>query len=388
MDRVLIYRSSLLSLSETFIKEQVLAYRRWRGTLVGMRRVSAGLRLDGLDLCLLRPDHPDLVDRIFWKFALMSGTLPPHVVEALTGASLLHVHFGPDALEAWPLARVLKLPMLVTLHGYDINIERDWWEAGHGGRAMRKYPLRLLELAQHPSVRFIAVSDAIRRRAISYGIPVDKLTVHHIGVDITKFAPGGRPIDERERRVLFVGRLVEKKGCEYLIRSFAHVQQALPDASLIIVGDGHMRDKLKQLARQLGVHAQFRGALSSAEVQKELHVARVFCLPSVTAANGDAEGLPTVLLEAQASGVPVITSARGGVEEAVCEGTTGFTFQERNVDTLAARLCELLRSNRTARSMAAAGPRFIAEKFDIGCRTAELELHYDKYIAGPDAGGH
>ena len=81
--------------------------------------------------------------------------------------------------------------MLVTLHGYDININRGWWEAGYGGPAMRNYPKRLLELASHPRVSFIAVSEAIRRRAISYGIPEEKITVRYIGVDTSKFRAGG-----------------------------------------------------------------------------------------------------------------------------------------------------------------------------------------------------
>jgi glycosyltransferase involved in cell wall biosynthesis len=136
---------------------------------------------------------------------------------------LLHAHFGVDAITAWPVAKALDLPMIVTLHGYDINICRKWWEAGYGGRVMRKYPSRLLDLAKEPRVRFIAVSEAVRRRAMSYGIPAEKLRVHYIGVDTKKFAPGDRSVVERERRVLFVGRLVEKKGYEYLIRASALV---------------------------------------------------------------------------------------------------------------------------------------------------------------------
>jgi glycosyltransferase involved in cell wall biosynthesis len=181
--------------------------------------------------------------------------------------------------------------------------------------------------------------------------------------------------------VLFVGRLVEKKGCEYLIRAFAQVKQLVPDASLIIAGDGVLRGELSQLARQLGVRAQFRGALSSDEVAQELHLARVFCLPSVTAANGDAEGFGIVLLEAQASGVPVVTSAMGGASEGINEGVTGFAFRERDVDTLAARLVELLTNDAIAASFALAGPRFVSQRFDLHRCTEALEALYDHTLA-------
>jgi glycosyltransferase involved in cell wall biosynthesis len=245
---------------------------------------------------------------------------------------------------------------------------------------MREYPALLLELARHPRVRFIAVSHAIRQCAIAFGIPEDKLSVHYIGVDPRKFTPNGLPVTRRERRVLFVGRLVEKKGCEYLLRAFAQTQVAVPDASLIVVGAGPLLGPLRQLAGQLRVRAEFRGALSSREVQKELSLARAFCLPSIIAANGDAEGLGMALLEAQASGVPVVTSAAGGAEEGIENGRTGFRFREKDIVALAGHLTTLLTDDATASAMAAAGPRFVADKFDCLQCTKALESHYDVTI--------
>jgi glycosyltransferase involved in cell wall biosynthesis len=382
MRAVLVYKSDLLPLSETFIKEQVLALRRWRGVLVGMRRLHQ-LPLNGLDIRVLRPDQPSLLNRLGWTLTKSIGTVPRSAVKVLErdSASLMHAHFGHGAIEAWDFARALNIPMLVTLHGYDINISREWWEGGHGGEASLDYPARLLRLAKHPRVGLIAVSNAVRQRAIAYGIPNEKISVQYVGVDTRKFAPGGRPIAERENRVLFVGRLVEKKGCEYLIRAFAQVEQSVPDASLIIAGDGVLRGELSQLARQLGVRAHFRGALSSNEVAHELHLARAFCLPSVTAANGDAEGFGIVLLEAQASGVPVVTSAMGGASEGINAGVTGFAFRERDVDTLAARLVQLLTNDAIASSLALAGPGFVSQRFDLYRCTEALEALYDRTLA-------
>jgi glycosyltransferase involved in cell wall biosynthesis len=379
MKTVLVYRSDLLPWSETFIKEQMLALRRWRGLLVGMRQLHQ-LPLDGVTVCVLRPDEPTFANRVLWKVNRLLGTVPRSTITCLKREcpSLLHAHFGVDAITAWPIAKALGLPMLVTLHGYDINVSREWWEAGRGGPAMRNYPSRLLELAERPRVRFIAVSDAIRRQAVSYGIPAEKIVIQYIGTDPARFAPRGRPIVERARRVLFVGRLVEKKGCEFLIRAFTKVQALLPDARLVIVGDGPLRRPLERLVEELGVYAHFCGVLSNGEVRNELQLARVFCLPSVTAQNGDAEGLPIVLLEAQASGVPVVTSARGGATEAVREGITGFAFPERNIDALAARLVELLTNETIAASIATAGPSFISEKFNLMSCTSALETLYDQ----------
>jgi glycosyltransferase involved in cell wall biosynthesis len=272
----------------------------------------------------------------------------------------------------------------VTLHGYDINIDPKWWEAGHGGLAMRSYPARLLELAQRPLVHFVAVSNAIRLRAVSFGIPENKITVHYTGVDTSKFSPGGRPLIERDRRVLFIGRLVEKKGCEYLIRAFAKVQDTVPNALLVIVGDGPLREPLRKLTQKMRVHIQFLGALSSADVAKELALARVFILPSVTAKNGDAEGFGMVILEAQASGVPVVTSALGGAEEGISEGITGFAFRERDEKTLSAQIIRLLTDDTLAATFSAAGPRFVAERFELSQCTERLEALYDRLEAASE----
>ena len=378
MRKAIVYRSNLLPVSETFIKEQMLALRRWRGTLVGLNKLNA-LSLDGLDVLLLRPDN-NQTDRLRWKLSTATGFTPESVLKRLADEepSLLHVHFGVEAIHAWPIARALNLPMLITLHGYDISIRPEWWTSGSAGRAMQEYPRRLLELAKQPRTSFIAVSEAIRQRAISFGIPEAKITVQYIGVNIENFQPRGRPISERERRVLFVGRLVEKKGCEYLIRAFARVQPRVPDAKIIIVGDGHLRESLTKLAQILDVRADFLGSLPPVGVRRELELARVFCLPSVTTLNGDAEGFGIVLLEAQASGVPVITSASGGATEGILEGITGFAFDERDVLALADKLIYVLTNDLAAESMASAAPKFVAERFDIARCTEALETLWDK----------
>jgi glycosyltransferase involved in cell wall biosynthesis len=103
-------------------------------------------------------------------------------------------------------------------------------------------------------------------------------------------------------------------------------------------------------------------------------------LPSVTASNGDAEGLPTVLLEAQACGVPVVTSALGG-KEGVVDGVTGFIFPEKDVKALANRLCDLLGNDDLVARMSAAGPEHVRQNFDILKCTSLIEAYYDEILS-------
>jgi glycosyltransferase involved in cell wall biosynthesis len=384
MPTVLVYRSRLLPYSETFIKEQMLAYRSWRGILAG-KQLANELALDGLDVRLLgdagRSFASRSVARVLWSMGRPSG-LRRLRQEA---PSLLHAHFGFDAIEAAPLARALRIPLAVTLHGYDINIDRGWWERGNGGPAMKHYPRRLLDLASQKRVHFIAVSDAIRQRAIAYGIPSETVTTLPIGIDVKKFIPGATPIVKRGRRILFVGRLVEKKGCGFLLRAIPLVKNRVPDVELAIVGDGPLRPELERLARELGLPVRFHGALGPMAIKSELDQARVFCLPSTRAANGDAEGLPIVLLEAQAAGLPVVASQLGGVREAVVNGKTGYSFVEKDIGDLACRLTQILTDDQQTLAMASEARDFVCRHFDLSVLTGRLEKYYDELTSSGHA---
>ena len=342
--------------------------------------MSDGLALDGITLRLLSPRVPRWMRQLRRRVPGWRDQAWPADVALLRReqAKLMHVHFGTDALGAAPLARALGIPLLVTLHGFDVNIDSTWWESGAGGRLMRDYPARLRALAAQPRVRFVAVSQAVRERAIAKGVPPDRVDVSHIGVDPRKIAPGSQAIPQRPPRVLYVGRLVEKKGGDLLIRAFARPPLAGSAAELVMIGDGPLRASFEQLAADLKVPVRFLGSIGHEQVVRELAQARVYCLPSITADNGDAEGLNTTVLEAQAAGVPVVTSARASDTEGMIDGVTGLAFAERDVAALGQHLNRILSDDALAGAMSAAGPRFIAERFDVRDCTAALEAIYDR----------
>jgi glycosyltransferase involved in cell wall biosynthesis len=374
---VLVVRSELLRYSETFVKQQVLSYVDWRPVLVGLERVP-GLPIDDLRVRLLPGNH-SLASRAYRKVLRSLQIPPPGIRRRLLNESpsLIHVHFGTDAVDHWDWIRSFQLPIVVTLHGYDINIRRQWWESAGQSPAKRRYPGRLLNIATDPRVHFIAVSEAIARRAADWGIAPERVSVRYIGVDTHAFRRRGPPMQERPPVILFTGRLSEKKGVQYLIRAFAKVRARIPEAELVVVGDGSLRGELEQLAAGLRVPVAFLGSQTSEQVQQHMQRARVFCSPSVTAQNGDAEGLPIVILEAQACGLPVVTSARGGKEEGIIDGVSGYAFAEKDVDTLAARLSSLLEDGSLAERMGLAGREHIESNFDLHRCTGALERLYD-----------
>jgi colanic acid/amylovoran biosynthesis glycosyltransferase len=173
-----------------------------------------------------------------------------------------------------------------------------------------------------------------------------------------------------------VGRMVEKKAPLQLIMAYANIHQQRPDTELVMIGDGPLRAAAESLANSLALPVVFTGALPSEQVLQHLHQARVFCLPSITSANGDAEGLPISIIEALACGVPAVTSARGGVNEAVIDGHNGYTVPENDPDVMAERLLALLQNDAVAEQMSQQARHTVLEQFDLSACTSRLEAHY------------
>lgn len=378
------FKTELLPQSETFIRAQVAALQHWDAVLVGHYPSLQGLRLDGLAVLYLQRHAPrTYLGRAARLLERLLGATSRSKLRTLAqqSADLVHVHFATELVLNQPLLNALGLPVLTSLHGSDITIERSWWESGHGGTFMRSYPRRLLRLSAQPNIHFVAVSEAIRERAIDYGIPANKITVRYVGVDTRVFAPGPVPLDRRRNRVLFVGRLVEKKGLEVLLHAVARAKHAITGLSLSVIGDGPLRRHYERLATELGVDVEFLGTQPQERVRSEFHQSRVFCLPSVRASNGDAEGLGLVLLEAQACGVPVIATSLGGMREALLDGVTGFTFPERDYEALGDRLVRVLADDELLLGMSDAARTWVTKKFDLARCTEHLEELYDSLAA-------
>ena len=377
---VLVFRKDILPLSETFIRDQLDSFSQWRAVLAGYRLVP-GLDMTGRDLALLQRN--DVFDQIRLKAAQHGQYVglfcaPLQRLVERVDPDLIHAHFGYDAILISNIAHKLGLPLVVTLHGTDILTADSVWRSGSEGWFFRRYPAKLRKLFDHPNTHFIAVSQALREAAIARGAPQDRTHMLHTGVDTQAFVPSGRPFGER-RGVLFVGRLVPFKGCEYLIRAMALVQSEIADCVLTIIGDGPLRLNLQQLALDLGVKANFRGTQSRSEIREAMGHAAAFCLPSVTDDSGCFEAFGMVLLEAQASGLPVVTSARGG-RDAVQHGRTGFVFAERDVPQLSQLLQTLLTEEDLWAQFSVAGRFNVEQDFALPVCTGKIEQRYDAIL--------
>jgi glycosyltransferase involved in cell wall biosynthesis len=369
----LIFRECLLPPSETFIADQARHLERYQPVLAGLRTSRPSLE-HGLPQVLLSNNSQSkgkLIAAFFRETHIAPGFYAELIAQRPT---IVHAHFATDAVQAMPIARKLNVPLIVSLHGFDVTSTDD---ALRGSALGRNYLANRLRLFEQTSV-FLCVSDFIRSTALRAGFPQSKLCVHYTGIDCDRFHPATAPRDPK--KVVFVGRLVEKKGCEHLIRAMKIVQRQDREAHMEVIGDGPLRHDLQRLAISLAVNANFRGLQPPTEVQSAMAGARVLCNPSVTAASGDKEGFGMVFAEAQAVGTPVVSFAHAAIPEAVIHGCTGLLCKERSVEELADSILTLLGDEDAWATMSRNAVLWVRRHFDIRKQNRVLEAIYDRCI--------
>jgi len=178
--------------------------------------------------------------------------------------------------------------------------------------------------------------------------------------------------------LLSVGRLVEKKGFEYAIRGIAKVLRSYPKIRYEIAGDGPEKSKLERLITELGVtnNIKLLGWQEREEISRLLGEAHIFLAPSVTSPKGDQEGIPVVLMEAMASGLPVISTYHTGIPEIVNHGESGFLVEERDVEDIADRLTRLMKRRELWQEMGLKGRKHIEEHYNLDRQNDRLVKIY------------
>jgi glycosyltransferase involved in cell wall biosynthesis len=281
--------------------------------------------------------------------------------------ALVHAQFGTDGVWCAPMAREAGLPLIVTFRGFDIT------------RHPASSPAFWIYSRLRPEVyreahTVIAVCRYLCDKLVEDGCPPEKVQVVYNGIDPSDFRPD--PAVERTDAVLFVGRLVEKKGLDTLVRAMSTVQKSRRSVTLVVIGDGPEERRIGALARAESVTLQLLGRQPSAVVRGWMKRAGVLCVPSRTARSGDAEGLPNVILESQAMGLPVVSTRHAGIVEAVRDGVTGLLVREGDAAGLADRILELLGDGNLRRRLAQDARRSVESRFDSREHVAQLEALY------------
>jgi len=196
-----------------------------------------------------------------------------------------------------------------------------------------------------------------------------------MGIDVNTFKPS--IVSEKINNIVFIGRLIKNKGCDYLIEAFKRLPENLK-ATLTIVGDGPEKINLKSQANN-HKDIKFLGLLTQNLIKELLNKAKVLCVPSIPVASGASEGLGLVFLEAQAMGVPVVSFNTGGIPEAVIHNKTGL-LSTPNVETLASNISTLITNESLYRHFSGNAVKHVNSNFNIYLQTKKLEKIYDSVI--------
>ena len=369
---LVIYRDRLLAPTETFISAQGEALSGYSPFYFGMTRV-VGIELPAERTVLLSDGSAiGRIQEVLFKATGRSRRLRNQLL--LVRPCLVHAHFGFDGTNILPLAHRLRLPLIVTYHGQDATILPEYLRQFRYGRRF----LQRQQLMKERCNQFIAVSEFIRRKLLDKSFPEEKIVVHYIGIDNQVFRP--RSTILREPMVLFVGRLIEKKGCEFLIRAMQAVQETVPNVALVIVGEGPLRASLERQAMSSLRHFTFVGLQTPEQIRGWMSRATVQCVPSVTAAVGDSEGLPTVVLEAMAMGTPVCAFSSAGIPEAIVNAESGLLAPERDWRTLTANIVTLFTDQGAWESISHAGKDKVRRDFDLRKQCVKLEKIYSETL--------
>lgn len=359
MKNFLVYRDKLFVPSESFIVNSYQNFQDLRPVFAG---VSVRGSAEGVSSIVLQSHFREgfVEEALFKQFGILNSSVRNALEEF--DPVLVHAHFGKSGAMALPIAQHLNVPLVVTFHGGDAT------KVTHSSYAPWKvYNRRKSQLFQESQV-ILAVSDFIRTRLLQQGAVSDKVIVHHNGVDPDFFQTA-----EKKKKLLFVGRFVAKKGIDTLVAAMIKARSSLAGWDVVLIGDGPLRPQVETMLAEARAEVTLLGWAEPSVVRRHMAEALIVVVPSRTAASGDSEGLPMVVMEAMMSSAAVIGSRHAGIPEAVLDGQTGLLFDEGSADQLADRLTDLLSDKPKALAFGATGRQHAEANFNIRIQSKRLE---------------
>lgn len=284
----------------------------------------------------------------------------------------IHAHWIiPQGLIAVIYKKLInkKIGVLLTVHGGDIfGIDNKL------GKFLKKFVLNNVDI-------ITVVSNHIKKEVLKY-TDKSEIYIQPMGVDTKKFNPSNKSEKLKNELgiesffLLFVGYISEKKGLEYLIKSMPKIIQKHKQIKLVIIGDGILLNRIKQLAKDLSVdnNIVFLGPKSNSELPKYFATCDIFIGPSIIAKGGDSEGFGIVFAEAASSGAHVVTTDFPAMREIIIDNETGYTVKQKNPDSIAERVLYIIKHSQKNDTIRENARKHVVKNFD-------WEVVGEKYIS-------
>ncbi len=316
----------------------------------------------------------------FFKFG--SSTLDlklPFIYNKAIGigpVDILHCHFGSNGIIGAHLKSLgFCKKLVVTFHGLDVSKVILRKEKGHIYK-------NLFDSAD----LILPISNLWKEALLSAGAPENRTVVHHLGVDVENIrAKIPETNDSSKIRIITTARFTEKKGLPIALMAIAEARKKAPDLEIQydVIGSGKNLSDITNLIEELNISeiVKLHGALPHARVKDFLYDADIFMLPSHTAKDGDQEGIPVSLMEAMATGLPVLSTLHSGIPELIEHGQTGILVEEKNYHQLADAIIQLAKFPEVRNEIARNGRETIKQKFNATKQNRRLISMYDDLLS-------
>jgi colanic acid/amylovoran biosynthesis glycosyltransferase len=285
---------------------------------------------------------------------------------------LIHVYFGNTGVHLLPLLGRWDRPWVVSFHGMDVQSRPN----------ERGYDQKLRELLQVAPLVLVR-SQSLSARLQDLGCAADKIRLNRTGIPLQNFPWVERPLPkDGQWQLVQACRLVEKKGLLSTLSAFRRFVSDYPKSRLVIAGEGPLRDGLMQKINELSLGNQvtLTGFLNQDDLRKIYNQSHIFIHPSELAGDSNQEGVPNSMLEAMASGLPVVATRHGGIPEAVREGVDGILVPERDETALYEALLQLARQPDLWRQLGKQASQSVAHNFEQQQQIKNLETAYAEAI--------
>ena len=287
-------------------------------------------------------------------------------------ADLMHIYFGHTGVHLLPFIEQWHKPCVVSFHGADVAHKPE----------LKDYPGKLRRLFKAVPLVF-ARSQSLAARLMQLGCPPEKLRINRTGIPLSEFPLVHRePPQHGKWKVVQACRLIPKKGVATSLRAFAIFKRDYPGAEFFIAGKGPLQTELEMLAGGLGIarDVHFLGFLSQSKLRALYGSSHLFLHPSEISPNQDQEGVPNSVLEAMATGLPVVATRHGGIPEAVDHGRTGFLVSEEDHVALANAMQLIAGSPILWNEMGGRAHATIEQRFAQETQIDQLESFYEEAI--------